>query len=525
MDGSGNVLLTGLIYGTADFDPGAGTSNLTSAGNNDIFLAKYNSSGAYVWAFRMGGTGSDVGNSLAVDGSGNVLLTGNVNGALAIDFDPGSGTANRTGAGLNDIFLAKYNSSGAYVWAFRLGGAGNDVGNSLALDGSGNVLLTGYINGTTAIDFDPGAGTANRTGAGNNDIFLAKYDASGAYVWANCMGAADNDAGASVALDGSGNVLVTGNFKFTVDFDPGAGTANLSSGFNSLNVFIAGYTSSGGAYVSAGFIFSTSFSDPYVGAAIRDGNGNMYITGYYWGTVDFDPGAGIAYLTQSGSGTTNNYDLFIAKYDASGNYVWAKSLGSTQMDGGYSLALDGSGNVIVTGVFSRTVDFDPGEGTSNLTAAGTSNEDIFVAKYDASGNYVWAIGMGGTNGDVGRSVAVDGSGNVLVTGYFQGTVDFDPGPGTSNLTSAGSSDIYLAKYDASGNYVWAKRMGSTSQDYVQSIAVDGSGNMLLTGSFQGTVDFDPGAGTSNLTSAGSSDIYLAKYDASGNYVWANGMGG
>jgi hypothetical protein len=518
VDGSGNVLLTGYFSSTADFDPGAGTANLTSSGNNDMFLAKYDVSGNYVWANRIGGTSGDRAASLVLDGSGNVLLTGYFDGT--VDFDPGAGTANLTSAGTDEIFFAKYDVSGNYVWVKSIAGPGFDQGVSLALDGSGNVLLTGFFNGTA--DFDPGAGAINLTSVGSNDIFLAKYDASGNYLWAKSMGGTGTDQGASLALDGSGSVYLAGAFINTVDFDPGVGTTNRNTGTNTLNGFVAEYTSANGTYVIVGVLSSTSPTSVASQGITRDGSGNVYVTGNFSGTVDFDPGAGSANLTSAGGS-----DIFLAKYNASGNYIWAIGMGGTDNfgDGGNSLTLDGSGNVLLTGYFSGTVDFDPGDNTATLTSAGRN--DIFLAKYDASGNYVWARGMGGTSpfGDVGSSLALDASGNVLLTGYFSGTVDFDPGAGTVNLTSVGFTDIFLAKYDALGIYVWAKRLGGTGLDAGTSIALDGSGNVLLTGYFSGTADFDPGASTANLISAGGNDIFLAKYDASGNYVWAKGMGG
>ena len=135
-------------------------------------------------------------------------------------------------------------------------------------------------------------------------------------------------------------------------------------------------------------------------------------------------------------------------------------------------------------------------------------------------NYAWAKSMGGTIFDVGRGIAVDTAGNVYTTGGFQETVDFDPGIGIVNLTSAGGYDIFISKLDVLGNLVWTKNLGGTSDDYGQSIAVDYSGNVYTTGYFSGTVDFDPGAGIFNLTSVGSIDIFVSKLDASGNFVWA-----
>jgi hypothetical protein len=435
VDSSGNVYTTGYFQGTVDFDPGAGTSNLTSAGSSDVFVSKLDSSGALVWAKSFGGASSDLGYSIAVDSSGNVYTTGYFNGTA--DFDPGAGTSNLTSAGGNDVFVSKLDSSGALVWAKGFGGASFDLGYSIAVDSSGNVYTTGYFNDT--VDFDPGAGTSNLTSAGSSDVFVSKLDSSGALVWAKSFGGASGDIGRDIAVDSSGNIYTTGYFNGTVDFDPGAGTSNL--------------TSAGGN------------------------------------------------------------DVFVSKLDSSGALVWAKSFGGASSDLGISIAVDSSGNIYTTGYFNGTADFDPGAGTSNLTSAG--GNDVFVSKLDSSGNLVWAKGFGGASNDLGYYIAVDSSGNVYTTGYFEGTVDFDPGAGTSNLTSAGGNDVFVSKLDSSGALVWAKSFGGTSFDSGYSIAVDSSGNIYTTGYFNGTADFDPGAGTSNLTSAGGADIFVLKLTSSG----------
>jgi len=185
-----------------------------------------------------------------------------------------------------------------------------------------------------------------------------------------------------------------------------------------------------------------------------DSSGNVYTTGSFEGTVDFDPGAGTANLTSNGS-----YDVFVSKLDSSGNYVWTKQFGGTEYSRGYSVAVDSSGNVYTTGDFQGTFDFDPGAGTANLTA--NDGTDVFVSKLDSSGNHLWAKSCGGGVGggvdnDIGYSVAVDSSGNVYTTGVFQHTVDFDPGAGTTEFTSAGARDLFVSKLDSSGNYLWAK---------------------------------------------------------------------
>jgi hypothetical protein len=256
-----------------------------------------------------------------------------------------------------------------------------------------------------------------------------------------------------------------------------------------------------------------------------DGSGNVYTTGFFEGTVDFDPGLGVFNLTGADDA---GLDVFVSKLDSAGNFVWARRMGGTDWiwdwARGRGVAVDGGGNVYTTGEFRGTVDFDPGAGVFNLTSTGGQNfdadPDIFVSKLDSAGNFVWARRMGAGGRDVGRSVAVDGSGNVYTTGVFRGTVDFDPGAGVFNLPDI--SGGFVSKLDTAGNFVWARQLGGV----VEGVAVDGSGNVYTAGFFRGTVDFDPGAGVFNLTSANlHGEIFVSKLDSAGNFVWAGQMGG
>lgn len=434
VDAPGNVYTTGMFWGTADFDPGPGTFNMTAAGLSDAFVSKLDSAGNFAWAKQLGGSEGEIGYAIALDDSGNVYTTGQFEGN-ASDFDPGPGTYNLTTAGALDIFVSKLDASGDFVWAKKMGGTQVQSGRSVTIDASGNVLTTGAFHGT--VDFDPGPGIYNLTSAGYGDIFVSKLDASGNFVWAKRMGGPAvtvNDSGDGIAVDASGNVYTTGQFSSVADFDPGPGTFNLT-------------------------------------------------------------GIGIN-------------DMFVSKLDASGNFVWAKEIGSPNVVNGYGIALDASANVYTTGSFTLTTDFDPGSGTFNLISAGSG--DVFVCKLDPSGNFISAVQMGGTANDVGTSLALDASGNVYITGIFDGTADFDPGAGSFNLTTAGASDIFISKLNPSNNYVWAGQMGGTGMDWSYSIDVATSGCVYTAGHFFGTADFDPGASTYNLTSAGDYDIFVDK---------------
>lgn len=449
------------------------------------------------WAKQLKGANNEVGTSIAVDGSGNVYTVGYFDGTT--DFDPGSGSLNYTTQLWDDIFVSKLDASGNLVWAKQFSGNNDDYGQSIAVDASGNVYVTGFFNGT--VDFDPGTGTSNLTTTGNNDIFVVKLTSSGNLSWAKKIGGTLRDDAYSLKLDASSNVIITGTFAGTVDFDPGTGTSNLVS-VGSQDIFILKLNSSGN-YVWAKNIGSLT-ADCGWGVAV-DGTGNVFATGSYTGTADFDPGNSSTFNMTASA----NKDIFILKLDASGNFGWAKSIGGANDEEGFSIAVDGTGNIAVTGFFYGTVDFDPGSGTSNLTSTGY---DVFIIKITSAGVFSWAKNIGGSVADYGKSVTFDGSGNVYTSGYFMSTVDFDPGSGTSNLTSKGAADAFLLKLSSSGNFTFARQFGGTATDQGLSLILNSSNNIYMTGLFSSTVDFDPGSATVNLTAGGNYDTFILKLD-------------
>ena len=449
VDASGNVYTTGDFYKTVDFDPGAGTTNLSATGTEfatDIFIQKMDASGNFKWAQSFGGTNFDIGISIAVDASGNVYTMGSFRGT--VDFDPGTGTANLTAGGGKDIFILKMDTFGNFQWA-RSFGAASTESRSMTVDASGNVYTTGNFNGT--VDFDPGTGTAETyelTAMGRSpDIFIQKLDTSGNFQWAKSMGGTGFDGGHSITVDASGNVYTTGSFEGTVDFDPGAGTTNLStSGSDDNDIFVQKLNTSGDFQWARSFGASNNNND--IGRSITvDASGNIYTAGDFSGTADFDPGTGATETYELTS--TGRAEVFVQKMDASGDFQWARSFGAAlSNDWVRSITVDASGDVYTTGTFQGTVDFDPGTETTYLSAAGDTDTDIFIQKMDASGDFQWAHSFGGpTNNTVdnGFSIIADASGNLYITGDFQGTVDFDPGTGTTNLISQGGGDIFVLK--------------------------------------------------------------------------------
>jgi len=401
-------------------------------------------------------------------------------------------------------------------WTRTWGGFSNDFGGAVAVDVSGNVYVVGRFSET--VDFNPGPGVDNHTSNGEFDISLSKFDSSGNTHWAKTWGGTGWDYGCGVAVDSSGNVYVTGTFWGTVDFDPTAVGEDIHTSNGDGDAFLTKFDSSGNFIWAKTWGWKGPLSDTGEGVAV-DGFGNVYIIGDFMGTVDFDPGPGVDSHSSNG-----NQEVFMSKFDSSGNFLWAKTWGANNADVGYGIAVDGSGNLYVTGFFVYlTVDFDPGPGEDYHTSNGSS--DIFLSKFDSSGNFLWARTWGGFSLDMGRRVAVDSSENVFVTGWFSDTVDFDPDLDIDNHTSNGYEDVFLSRFDSLGNLIWARTWGGSNSDWGSEFAADGSGNAYVTGRFWDTVDFNPGPGEDKHTSNGLHDVVLSRFDLSGNFQWAMTWGG
>lgn len=384
----------------------------------------------FEWAISVGDTLVDYGVSISTDVSGNVYTTGLYNGT--VDFDSGPGTFNLTSNGDFDIFIQKLDATGNFIWAKSIGGIQNDWSNSITTDATGNVYITGKFRGV--VDFDPGPATFNLTSLGSDDIFIQKLDANGDLIWASSIGSTSTDNGNSITTDDLDNVYITGSYHSTIDCDPGAGTFNLTS-IDPFDTFIQKLDANGN------FIWAKSIGgmlNENGHSITTDDLGNVYTAGVFQLEADFGPGTSNFVLTSNGS-----YDIFIQKMDASGNFVWAKSVGGSGKDWAYSIVADTLGYVYVTGYYTNTVDFDPGPATFDLTSNG--GQDIFIQKLDSDGNLIWVKSLGGIGTDHGDDVHVDVSGNVYLAGHFEDTVDFDPDPGTYNLSSNGADDIYVLK--------------------------------------------------------------------------------
>lgn len=432
-------------------------------------------------------------NSLVVDAAGNMYRTGHFKDTT--DFDPGPGVCNLISKGFEDTFVLKLSPTGAFVWVKQFGGSHYDLGNAVAVDAWGNVYVTGHFYDTC--DFDPGPGVYDLISMGNNDIFLAKLNASGNFIWAKRIGDSSYEQAFSIAIDGGGSVYLTGTFSGTVDFDPGVGVFNLSSTIY-WDVFVCKINSAGGLVWAKEIDGGGWMAGLFVAVS---SSGEVYATGGFYGTADFDPGPGVFNLTASSPAYR---DIYLIKLDASGNFVWARQVTASNMMWCYAIALDPGGYLSATGTFGGTVDFDPGPGVYTITAG---SQNAFVLKLDPSGNFAWAKSFESPGGVAGYSIAMDANGNVYTVGHFNGSTDFDPGPGLNIFVPLGYNHAFLSKLDAAGNFVWALQIESSTGSHAQAIALHGN-SIYLTGGFNNTADADPGPGTFNLFSADNDFFFL-----------------
>jgi hypothetical protein len=449
-------------------------------------------SAAFGFAIGLGtGTGGDEGFAIGLDAAGDSYVAGWYTGT--VDFDPSPTAAlefTTVGARNGDItdhdlFVAKYDPTGALLWAHSFGSVGTEIGRGLAVDQAGNVVVTGDFQGTIDFDPDPGHAANLQATSGFGNIFVLKLDAGGNFVWADALiGPRGTGHGDDVAVDGAGNAYVTGDFVGTIDFDPGPGVAERTVTVPEVGEVFACKLDAAGHFVWAD-TWQARHADGVAAPA-----GSVYVTGDFSGTVDFDPGAGVSALTSAGG----SVDVFVSKLDQAGNFVWARGMGGAtapSFDTGRDVAVDAAGNVLTTGFFTSPADFDPGPGQFLLDTGVNGSQAVFVSKLDAAGNFVWARQL--TDAD-GAGVAADAAGSVYVTGQSDG------------------GDVFVAKFAAGGRPLWASTLGGTGTDFGRAIAVDANGGISTTGTYSGPADFDPGPGVINLGPAdGFLDVFVAKF--------------
>lgn len=337
------------------------------------------------------------------------------------------------------------------------------------------------------------------------------------FEWAKKFGGSLQIQVHDMELNSAGYLYSVGQLSGNADFDPGPSTNSLYA-LGYADVFILKLDANANYQWAKRIGGNSAQMECY--SMDMDSVGNIYLTGAYNGTVDFNPDLGIYNLTSSGY-----KDIFVCKLDSNGVFIWARSIGESINDQeANSVSCDHHGNVLVTGQFKGTVDFDPGTGVSNLTAVSNLSTDIYILKLDKNGNYKWARSFGNANGDFGNCIEVDAMDNVYSTGLFTGTVDFDPSTAVYNLTqpASNSSGAYVSKLDSNGFFLFAKQFSGNATVEGKSLILDQNNNIFTSGEFWGTADFDPGIGVLNITS--TNDLYFAKLDSNGSLLQVKNIG-
>src|SRR5262245_1401879 len=411
-----------------------------------------------------------------------------------------------TASSCSQVNLSWKDTGGSGLVGYKVfrGGAQITTTASPSYNNSGLAASTAYSYTVASYD-NAGNTSAQSTPA---SATTPACPAAGAHVWSKNIGgpaAGDVAKVTGSAVDSSGNVAITGTFVGTIDL--GGGPLRST---DDVDIFVGKYSSSGALLWAKRFGMSTTdfFSNELNGVAI-DASGNIYVTGTYYGTIDFGGGP----MTAS-----SGNDTFVVKFAPDGTHLWSTSFSSFDGDTGKAIAVDPSGNVLVTGFLSGWVDFGGGV----LRSAGSA--DIFVVKLSPTGTHLWSKLFGDLNPQFPKSIASDSLGNVLLAGYYKGTIDFGGGPLMSgiNPVSGLGNDGFLVKFSPTGAHLWSKNFGDLEgqEQQAYSVATDRNNNVLVTGYVVGTVDF---GGGSQLR-IGMQDIFLAKYSATGALQWAKRFG-
>jgi len=422
------------------------------------------------WAKSTNGIGNELSTSITSDNNGNTIVTGYFKDS-SVSF--GSTTLNNLGD--YDIFIAKYDGAGNILWAKSASGISFDYPNDVTTDVNGNIYLVGISN-SSSLTF--GTTTFNNKGG-----FILKYDAQGNEIWAKSISGTVN----GIVTDINGNIYVAGGFTDSTIL---LGSNNLVN--NGMTDFFVLKYDNNGNVLWAKSNGGTSYE--YINKISIDSIGNIYITGEFGQSLTF----GTTTLISSGF-----RDIFIAKYDNSGNIIWSNSFGGNDSEYVHNISTDFNGNTYVIGDFYSAV---LTVGTTSLI--NINNSDLFIVKYDSIGDLAWAKSAGGSQSDYARGVTIDNYGNSYIAGYFSSpTINFD----TTYFNNSGSYNVFITKYNSLGDVIWVKL---NSADYAGDLAIDGADKLILTGAFgMGSYSFDTISLINTNTTTLSNDAFVAKMDA------------
>jgi hypothetical protein len=521
LDASGNVHVTGFSNGTW------GSPLRAYTGNSDAFIAKLTSAGSLTWNTFLGGSNGDAGYDIAVDGDGNIYVTGRSLSSW--------GSPVRAFTSGYDAFAAKLASTGGLTWHTFLGGSGDDEGKGIAVDGDGNV----YVGGSSEATW----GSPVRAYSSGSDAFAAKLDSAGGLTWNTFLGGSGDDKGEGIAVDGTGDVYVGGYSDaswggpvraYTAGYDTFAAKLDSAGGLT-WNTFMGGSGHDFGRDIevdAAGITYLTGYSNATWGNPVRAYSGgndtfavkvdagggltwNTFLGGSIWDegrniAVDGSGNVYVAGKSESDWGSpvraySGADDALAVRLNSAGGLNWNTFLGECGIDYGFDIALDASGNIYVSGLSTASWE--------SPVRAYTAGYDAFAAKFDPAGSLTWVTFLGGTGEDHGNAIDVDGDGNVSVVGKS------DAGWGSPVRAYSAGEDAFAAKLDSTGNLIWNTFLGASGTNKGDAVAVDASGNVHVAGSSNTTW------GSPVRAYTGGNDAFAAKLDSAGNLIWNTFLGG
>lgn len=454
------------------------------------------------WAKSFGSSETDYVKALAADATGNVYVTGSFSGV--VDFDPGLATKLFQSAGRQDIFLSKFASNGDLLWTLTIGGNQNDQGTALAVDAEGNVYLGANFGGT--IFFSAGSQTLpTLTSKGGTDVLIAKFNPQGAFLWAKQIGGPENDAAATVAVDPAGNPVVAGAFNQSVDFNPGSAEEMITSA-GKTDGFVTKLTTQGDYQWT--MTYGGTDDDDVTGVCF-DSTYNLLVAGNFRGSMKLDSLGGTSEASSAGAA-----DIFLVKLQQDGTFVWGKNFGGPGSDIVSAMKCNEFGNAFLGGSFQQQVDFDPGSGTENRTAAGDC--DAFISAINATGNFQWVYPITGSGQETVTNLALGAAPTLYITGSFSGATSFNPADTTTKLSPIGAVDGFLAYITTSGTFNHVIPVGSPTDDVASAVtAVSNPWVVYWGGAFQQTADLDPRSTSEFHTAFGGYDCFLIKMTSTG----------
>lgn len=381
-----------------------GGGPLVSNGTDDLFLAKFSPTGEHLWSKYFGDETDQVGHATTFDSQGNVVVTGEFHGTMNLGGD------DLVSKGFADLFVAKFSPTGEHLWSYRYGDDAFQIGRAVAVDGQDNIIVTGNLWGTT----DLGGGDLVSQGS---DLFVAKFSSTGEHLWSQHYGDGEAQFGHAVTVDTQGNIVVAGGFYGAMDL---GGAVLTSAG---RDVYVVKFSPSGEHLWSQRF---GGEDDQFLASAAVDGQDNVVLTGYFRSAVNFGGGD----LVSAGK-----RDLYVATFSPSGEHQWSKRFGDAEDQYMGAVAVDDAGDIVFTGRFEGVMDLGGGA----ITSEGAM--DVFVVKLSAAGDHIWSRRAGDWNTQVGKALAVDGAGDVVIAGTFASVINF----GGDDLITGGIFDLYLAK--------------------------------------------------------------------------------